>query len=262
MEKKTESKVPAKTDRKRSAAPVDTISSLYSFPAAFASSSKKVLRSLNVFPLMSDKLFDGVKEFHSKDFIENREIFRQLQQEQHPHTLFIGCSDSRVVPSLITKSLPGELFIVRNIANIVPVHNMKQMDYVATSAVIEYAVKVLEVENIIICGHSNCGGCQALYYEPQRMRKLPQTRKWLSLAKSVKNSVKKKIAENPVLESERSKMTEQLNIVQQMNHLLTYPYLRSKYQKGQIRLMGWYYAIETGDVYNYSVEKRVFEKIS
>ena len=209
-----------------------------------------------------ERLFNGYMKFMAEDFERHRQLFQDICRKQNPHTLFIGCSDSRVVPSLITKSLPGELFIVRNIANIVPVHNMKQKDYVATSAVIEYAVKVLEVENIIICGHSNCGGCQALYYEPQRMRKLPQTRKWLSLAKSVKNSVKKKIAENPVLESERSKMTEQLNIVQQMNHLLTYPYLRSKYQKGQIRLMGWYYAIETGDFYNYSVEKRVFEKIS
>ena len=254
METNTPSGQPEKTDRKRPGIPGDMISSLYSFPAAFASSSKKVLHSLNVFPLKSDKLFNGVKEFHSKEFIENKEIFRQLQQEQHPHSLFIGCSDSRVVPSLITKSLPGELFIVRNIANIVPVHNMKQLDYVATSAVIEYAVKVLEVENIIICGHSNCGGCQALYYESRKMRKLPQTRKWLRLAGDVKDSVQKQIAENPGLETERSKMTEQLNIVQQMNHLLTYPYLKSKYNKGQIRLMGWYYAIESGDVYNYSIE--------
>ena len=262
MEENFTQKHPDKSSKKRPGAPGEFVSTLFSFPATLATSSKKVLHSLNIIPMKSDKLFDGVKEFHSKDFIENREIFRLLQQEQHPHTLFIGCSDSRVVPSLITKSLPGELFIVRNIANIVPVHNMRQLDYVATSAVIEYAVKVLEVENIIICGHSNCGGCQALYYESQKMRKLPQTRKWLNLAKNVKQSVTRQIAENPTLEPERSKMTEQLNIVQQMNHLLTYPYLKSKYQRGEIRLMGWYYVLESGDVYNYSIEKRIFEKIS
>jgi len=107
-------------------------------------------------------LFQGVLRFQQEDFQAQRELFSALGKEQKPHTLFIGCSDSRVVPTLITHAHPGELFMVRNIANIVPPFAQSKHDF-STAAAIEYAVQILGVETIVVCGHSNCGGCAALY---------------------------------------------------------------------------------------------------
>lgn len=206
------------------------------------------------------KLFSGVKEFRENDFINHKEIFRKLEKKQNPHTLFIGCSDSRLVPNMITKSMPGELFIIRNIANLIPYYKENHETYVATSSAIEYALNVLEVSNIIVCGHSNCGGCKALYSD-RLLQKLPLTRKWLELADTVKLQVELKIKNKEVKTSNRYLLTEQLNVVEQMNHLLTYPYIKEKFDKGELSILGWYYVIQTGDVYNYSPEKMIFEKI-
>ena len=165
-----------------------------------------------------------------------------------------------MVPNLITSTLPGELFILRNIGNLVPYFEDRTDTYLATSAGIEYAVSVLGVENIIICGHSNCGGCSALYYDKERLEQLPQVSRWLSLARPVVEIVKQRtdITKKGPL---RDWLTEQLNVVEQMNHLLSYPYLKEKYERGELTILGWYYVIETGEVYNYSPEKQVFERI-
>ena len=108
------------------------------------------------------KLLNGIVQFKREDFEQHKELFQNLGTAQKPHTLFIACSDSRVDPNLITKTLPGELFIIRNIANLVPPYR-ETAEFVATTAAIEYAVVFLEVEHIIVCGHSNCGGCNACH---------------------------------------------------------------------------------------------------
>ena len=208
----------------------------------------------------TSRLFHGVKELRENDFEVHREIFKNLEKSQHPHTLFIGCSDSRVVPNLITGSLPGELFIIRNIANLVPYYKENHDTYLATSSAIEYALNVLKVTNIIICGHSNCGGCRALYSD-KLLEQLPLTRKWLELAAPVKQQVKEKILKEKLKACRRDLLTEQLNVVEQMNHLLTFPYIKDKFEKGELTIMGWYYIIEKGEVYNYSAEKQIFERI-
>ena len=204
-------------------------------------------------------LFDGVKEFNTKDFLEHKNLFENLGRRQAPHTLFIGCSDSRIVPSLITKTLPGELFVIRNIANLVPFYR-ESGEYLATTSAIEYAVKILAVDNIIICGHSNCGGCNALFADQKMFDEIPHTKKWLELA----NEVKIKVEKEPGIHNDparREWITEQLNIIEQMNHLLTYPYIRKKYLKNEIQLFGWYYIIETGEIFNYDLKERKFIKI-
>jgi carbonic anhydrase len=212
-------------------------------------------------------LFDGVKDFLANDYLEMKKHFSKIGKSQKPHTLFIGCSDSRIVPNLITKTLPGELFVIRNIANLVPVYRESQ-EYLATTSAIEYAVKMLNVENIIICGHSNCGGCNAIFMSEKETAEIPHTRKWLELMGRVKEQVLKQCPQDLRIEAKdeayilrRDLMTEQLNIVEQMNHLLTYPYIREKFEQGKINILGWYYIIETGEVFNYDVEKQVFEKI-
>jgi carbonic anhydrase len=204
-------------------------------------------------------LFDGVKEFNSKDFHEHKDLFEKIGKSQAPHTLFIGCSDSRIVPNLITNTLPGELFVIRNIANIVPLYR-ETSEFLSTTSAIEYAVKMLNVENIIICGHSNCGGCNALYFSEDILKKIPHTRKWLELAKPVKQKIEKEIDIQKDL-AKREWMTEQLNIIEQMNHLLTYPFIKEKYLKKEINVLGWYYIIETGEIFNYIINEKRFLKI-
>jgi carbonic anhydrase len=206
-----------------------------------------------------ENLFDGVKEFNSKDFLEHKALFENLGKKQTPHTLFVGCSDSRVVPNLITSTLPGELFVIRNIANIIPFYR-ESSEYLATTSAIEFAVKVLGVSNILVCGHSNCGGCNALFSDAKMMSEIPHTQKWLELSKNVKL----KVENDPGLKNDLAKrewVTEQLNIIEQLKHLLSYPYIKEKYLKGEINLLGWYYIIETGEIFNYNSEEKKFVKI-
>jgi carbonic anhydrase len=163
------------------------------------------------------------------------------------------------VPNLITKTLPGELFVIRNIANIIPYYRQSS-EFLATTSAVEFAVKVLNVSNILICGHSNCGGCKALFSDAAMLNQIPHTKKWLELAKPVKDMVESdsELRNNP---SKREWVTEQLNIVEQLKHLLTYPYIREKYKKGEINLLGWYYIIETGEIFNYQINEKKFVKI-
>jgi carbonic anhydrase len=202
-------------------------------------------------------LFDGVKDFNTSDFLEHQDLFEKIGRSQSPHTLFIGCSDSRVVPNLITKTLPGELFVIRNIANLVPPYREVE-EFLATTSAIEYAINILNVKTILICGHSNCGGCNALFMDADTAAKIPHTTKWLELAKNVRIKMNNLRIVNPSI---REWMTEQLNIVEQMNHLLTYPYIAKKFEAGELDILGWYYIIETGEVFNYDKNQNKFIKI-
>lgn len=203
------------------------------------------------------ELFDGVIRFRDEDYSAHRELFKDLGYKQAPHTLFVGCSDSRVVPSLITRTMPGELFVVRNIANIVPPYRFTS-DYVATTSAIEYALKVLNVQNIIVCGHSNCGGCSALYQSEEFLDNIPRVKKWLELARPVK-----KMAEDISGgdHSKREWVTEQINIIQQVKNLYTYPGVAERVDGGSLKIYGWYYIITTGQVYNYNEETGYFDLI-
>jgi len=206
-----------------------------------------------------DKLFKGVLKFQQEDFEAQRELFSQLRREQKPHTLFIGCSDSRVVPTLITKTNPGELFLVRNVANIVPPFE-SEARYGATSAAVEYAVQAVDVDAIVVCGHSNCGGCAALNMDPVALEHLPRTRKWLQLSREVPGRVARlQRSDDP---AEKEWLTEQINVLVQISNLLTYPYIKEKVAAGTLQILGWYYVIETGDVLNFNDVTGRFERMS
>lgn len=203
-----------------------------------------------------EKLLQGVFEFQQDEFEKHRELFKDLGNKQEPHTLFVGCSDSRIVPNMITKTAPGELFTIRNIANIVPPYR-KTEEYVATTAAIEYAITVLEVETIVVCGHSNCGGCNALFHDDHAMQKIPHVKKWLELASDIKDKVNAAVPANDL--QAREWMAEQLNVVLQLEHLLTYPGVKERLEAGTLAILGWHYIIETGEIYNYNFDKRKFE---
>jgi len=194
------------------------------------------------------RLLDGLVQFRRGDFEDHRDLFKGLKSEQKPHTLFITCSDSRVDPNMITGTLPGELFIIRNIANLVPPYR-DTPEYVSTTSAIEYAVLALEVENIIVCGHSNCGGCAACLQPAETLEMMPHTRHWLELASPVRDRVLREI---PASDPEaREWMMEQANIVEQLKHLMAYPYIYQKMLRKQLTISGWHYIIETGEVFIY-----------
>lgn len=205
---------------------------------------------------MDNKLFKGYMKFRAEDFEAHRVLFQELGRQQKPHTLFIGCSDSRVVPNLITQTHPGELFIVRNVANIVPPYRQTE-EYVSTTSAIEYAVLALEVDSIVICGHSNCGGCSALNESPAALAHLPHVRKWLEVSREVRGRVDRLMIGDTM--EEREWLTEQVNILVQLRNLLTYPYVRERYKAGKLQIYGWHYIIETGEIFNFNDEKEVFE---
>lgn len=207
-----------------------------------------------------DYLLEGLLKFRTQDYEEHKHLFCRLKSHQEPHTLFITCSDSRVVPQLITKSLPGDLFVVRNIANIIPRHTV-DYEHAATASAIEYAVKILKVKTIIICGHSNCGGCSAIHLPEEVLDKIPATKTWLDLAENVKTRVMAEMKANGKLNDiqYREWLTEQMNIVEQIKHLLTYPFVVERLNNHELEIIGMYYTIETGEVFIYDSHKGSFE---
>lgn len=205
-----------------------------------------------------ERLINGALKFREDDFNAHSKFFKKLGRAQAPHTLFIGCSDSRVDPSLITKTAPGELFVVRNIGNLVPPYRETQ-DYVATTSAIEYALYVLNIENILVCGHSNCGGCNALW-EHDQIDNLPHVKKWLELALPVCDHINKKYGTN-ISEEKREWLTEQINVIEQLKHLFTYPQVKERYAAGKLKIIGWHYIIETGEVFNFNYDTQQFELI-
>ncbi|WP_195836279.1 carbonic anhydrase [Campylobacter portucalensis] len=206
---------------------------------------------------MNDVIEGGIK-FMQEYFEEYKELFQNLANKQQPHTLFIGCSDSRVVPNLITNTKPGEMFVVRNIANIVPKYRISD-EFVATTSAIEYALYVLNVRDVIICGHSNCGGCAALYYDKEKLDKVPNVKNWLKLMGEVKYEVEKLKFKDF---ASKAWITERLNIINSIENLLTYPDIKDKIKNNQMRIYGWHYIIETGSLFNYDIKEQKFKLLN
>ncbi|MGH2268123.1 carbonic anhydrase [Campylobacter taeniopygiae] len=204
-----------------------------------------------------ENLISGAIKFMQQDFKEHKELFESLKNRQNPHTLFIGCSDSRVIPNLITNTGPGELFVIRNIANIIPPYRIGE-DFLSTTSAIEYALNSLHIKNIIVCGHSNCGGCNALYYADEELSKIPNVKKWLTLLEPIKQNIKS-ISKNDI--AMRSWLTEKLNLVNSLQNILTYPGVEEALSQGKIELHAWYYIIETGEIYEYNFKEKNFTLI-
>ncbi|QOW63976.1 carbonic anhydrase [Campylobacter hepaticus] len=204
-----------------------------------------------------ENLINGAIKFMQEDFKEHEELFESLKNKQNPHTLFIGCSDSRVIPSLITNTGPGELFVIRNIANIVPPYRVGE-DYLATTSAIEYALNSLHIRNIVVCGHSNCGGCNALYYPSEELDKIPNVKKWLTMLDPIKQDIMM-FSKNDL--AMRSWLTEKLNLLNSLQNILTYPGVQEALDEKKLQIHAWYYIIETGEIYEYNFETKTFTLI-
>lgn len=195
-------------------------------------------------PDTMSQLFDGVMQFQREVFPEQRSDFARLAHEQKPHTLFIACADSRVVPELITQSEPGELFVCRNIGNIVPAYGEMLG---GVSAVIEYAVVALDVDHIVVCGHSGCGAMKALAHpEDKLLDCMPTVTSWLRNALAARSVV---CTLHPHLQGEA--MVEALveqNVLTQLGHLRTHPAVAARLASGGLELHGWVYDIGSGQI--------------
>lgn len=204
-----------------------------------------------------ENLISGAIKFMQEDFKEHEKLFESLKHRQNPHTLFIGCSDSRVIPNLITNTGPGELFVIRNIANIIPPYRVGS-DYLATTSAIEYALSTLHIKNIVVCGHSNCGGCNALYYDEAEFEKAPNVKKWLAMLEPIKKDVLLFAKDDLAM---RAWLTEKLNLVNSLQNILTYPGVKKALDEKKIEVHAWYYIIETGEIYEYDFKKKIFTLI-
>ena len=206
------------------------------------------------------RLIAGVHRLRNDAFGNYRKLFRKLSQEgQNPHTLFITCSDSRVLAELITQSKPGDLFVVKNVGNIVPPANVKG-DTNSTAAAIEFAVENLRVSDIVICGHSQCGAISALLGNTPVGKNTPHLRDWLHLAEPVMETLKKEYGH---LKSgpERETAAAEENVLFGLDNLHSYPCVQERLMDGSLRLHGWFFQIATAELFAYDPETRQFSPL-
>jgi len=221
---------------------------------------------------MPDELLQRLRRFHDDVFPAVEGQFRGLVDGgQHPKMLFIGCSDSRLLPYLLTGAGPGEVFMVRNVGAFVPPHDgtidgaheaadgppsarpagnpaRRWVGYHGTAAAIEFAVLKLGVERIVVCGHSHCGGIRALYEElPAQAHNLAA---WLELGREAALPVQ--------VTPEALRRTEQRSVVLQLERLMGYPMVRERVEAGRLALHGWHYVIEDGEVHVFDLRSSSF----
>jgi carbonic anhydrase len=199
-------------------------------------------------------LVKGLNAFHTSYFTDHHEMFEQLSQGQSPEVLFITCSDSRIDPCLITQAQPGELFVMRNVGNIIPSYGSASK---AESAGIEYAVQGLGIRDIIVCGHSHCGAMRGLLQVGSLAEQMPAVYDWL---KQYGEPTRRLVLDNygDLAPAELLKMAIEQNVLTQIENLETYPVIRSKLHSQKLNLHAWMYEIETGKVFVYNSEQGKF----
>jgi carbonic anhydrase len=206
------------------------------------------------------------------DFVNGNELFQRAYFKKHekelldlavkgqqPKALFIGCADSRVIPDLIVQSNPGDLFVIRNVGNFVPPFKPDE-DYHATASGIEYAINVLNVSEVIICGHSHCGACKSLF-ETIDDPNLVHVKKWLDLGERAKSMALLSLGADADKEA-LLRLTERMSIITQIDNLLTYPFVRERMEAQKLFIHGWYYDIETGNIDYYDPDQYRFLPLS
>jgi carbonic anhydrase len=207
-----------------------------------------------------EQLKDGVRRFQAEVYPQQAEMFAQAASEKPtPHTLFITCADSRIDPVAITSSSTGEIFVTRNIGNMVPAYGEMLG---GVSAVIEFAVSSLGVQHIVICGHTHCGAVQALL-DPESVAKMPTVKSWLRnahAALSVAETLQERASGSPNEPSIIDILTEQ-NVLLQMQHLKTHPSVAGAMAKDELTISGWIYNIGTGEVRIAADGQRTFTPI-
>ena len=206
------------------------------------------------------RLIRGIVEFREHQLSKYVERFRDLALAQSPDTLMVTCSDSRVVPDLLTSTHPGDLFTMRNVGNLIPPATAEgiSMGDLSEASAIEYSLLVLKVANIVVCGHSECGAMKAVLARNPRPD-APNLEKWLHHASTAAFRLEHEGALEATLP--RHDQLSQLNVLVQLEHLMSYPLLRAKIAAGTLHLSGWWFDIATGSMYSYERTSRSFAVI-
>jgi carbonic anhydrase len=198
-----------------------------------------------------EKLIRGVHFFQNIGFRQRQELFARLKDAQRPEACMITCADSRIVPNLITNSEPGQLFIIRNAGNVVPCYGTSNNGELAA---VEYAVVELGIEDFIICGHSGCGAMQALLNPPKNgaASRIPSMVDWLRHADATAEIIREHYSH--LTGEALVKAAAQENVLVQLEHLRTLPVIASRISSDRVRLHGWMYAINSGEVFFYDAD--------
>lgn len=205
--------------------------------------------------MSTEKLLRGLKRFQQRVYPKHRELFEKLALGQRPEVLFVTCADSRIDPCLLTQTKPGELFICRVIGNIVP----RYPDAIGgVSATIEYAVGVLEVRHLVLCGHTDCGVMKGVM-NPEALKPLPSVTAWLKHARGARIAARKEKGHADSAEF-LLKLTE-MNVVEQLKNLRTHPIVAARMDEGKLEIHGWVYQIGPGTVTAWNEEKKMFEPV-
>ncbi|KAI9207375.1 carbonate dehydratase [Polychytrium aggregatum] len=206
-----------------------------------------------------NKFLSGFKRFHKNYFCDNIELFDHLRQAQSPKTLLIGCCDSRVDPAIITECDPGDMFVVRNVANLVaPYHPDGVSGFHGVSAAVEFAVKGLKVENIIVMGHTQCGGIKALMQGVSK-DEYQFVGQWMSIVQLAKDKTLKNFPDAAPEVQQRA--CEHASILLSLENLMSYPWVKERLMKNEITINGWYFDFERGELLGYDVENNIFEPL-
>jgi carbonic anhydrase len=202
-----------------------------------------------------DNILRGLKRFRKKVFPKHRELFHKLALQQRPEALFITCADSRIDPCLLTQTKPGELFLCRVIGNIVPRY---PESIGGVSATIEYAVGVLGVPDLIVCGHTDCGVMKGVL-NPEALKPLANVSAWLRHAQPARDALVK--PDSDLSDPEFLLALTERNVVEQLKNLQTHPAVAARLQQKNLKLHGWVYDIGRGIVTTYSPRQQKFVRI-
>ncbi len=203
------------------------------------------------------KLVEGIHRFQSESFSQDQKLFETLADGQNPLALFITCSDSRIDPNLLTQTKPGELFIQRTAGNIVPPYGSV---FAGEACTIEYAVMALGIKDIVICGHSHCGAMSGLL-NPASVESMPAVKEYLKHAEATRRIVEENYAHLTDPEK-RLTLTVEENVLVQLESLKTHPSVAAAVARGDLKLHGWVYKFETGEVFGYNPEQNAFLPIA
>ena len=202
------------------------------------------------------QLIEGFSRFRERHFAKDDALFRELvEQGQTPKILVVACCDARVDPALILDCAPGDLFVIRNVANLVPPAE-NQGHYHGTSAALEFGVRNLEVRHIIVLGHAQCGGIHALL-EGGVDKDDSFIAEWMGIADAAREQVEQALAGDS--NNVRPRACEQQAILVSLNNLMTFSWIRERVEQGTLTLHGWYFDIERGELLGYNAAVRRFE---
>jgi carbonic anhydrase len=201
------------------------------------------------------KLIQGVLQFRRALTPQRREEFARLALGQSPDALLIACSDSRVAPNVFASTDPGDLFVVRNVGNLVAPWAEERPAANSVAAAAEYALAVLNVRDIIVCGHAECGAMRAIL-EGRERQDAPFVKDWLAHGEPSLRKLRLGFQVNPDLPAHNT--LSQLNVLQQMEHLASYPIVQERLRAGRTRVHGWWFDIARADVYTYEPAQHRF----